>query len=263
MTIALSISDLGITIGGHRILHGVNAEIQAGEFIGIFGPNGAGKTTLMRALLGLCPISSGEILLFGKPPGKRQHGIGYMPQHSSCPEGMALSSRALVTAVRNGEKWGLPWTSSVAMREVSRALDLAGAASYADRPFSVLSGGEKRRVMLAQSLIDQPRLLVLDEPLAGLDPKNQMLLVERVAQIQKETGATVLFIAHDVNPLLGVMDRVFYMAGGSAALGTIEEVITGPALSALYGLEVDVIRAGNRLFIVNSESNVTEAACHA
>jgi zinc/manganese transport system ATP-binding protein len=112
-------------------------------------------------------------------------------------------------------------------------------------------------------LIEKPRLLVLDEPLAGLDPKNQMLLVERIAQIRKETGATVLFISHDVNPLLGVMDRVLYMAGGGASLGAVDEVITGPVLSALYGMEVDVIRAANRVFIVNSESNVTETACHA
>ena len=263
MNSILSIRDLGIRLGGRQILHGVSAEIQEGEFIGIFGPNGAGKTTLLRALLGLCPISCGELLVFGKPPGKTIHALGYMPQHPGCPDGTGLSARSLVSAVLRGERWGIPWISSSASGEVSRALELSGASSYADRPFSLLSGGEKRRVMLAQSLIEKPRLLVLDEPLAGLDPKNQMLLVERIAQIRKETGATVLFISHDVNPLLGVMDRVLYMAGGGASLGAVDEVITGPVLSALYGMEVDVIRAANRVFIVNSESNVTETACHA
>ncbi len=262
MASALSLRHLGIRLGGNQILSDVSAEIQEGEFIGIFGPNGAGKTTLLRALLGLCPVSSGEIRIFGSPPGKAPCSIGYMPQHSSSPDGTALSARALVSAVRRGDHWGIPWASSSANKEVAHALELAGASSYADRPFALLSGGEKRRVMLAQALIDKPRLLILDEPLASLDPKNQMLLVERIEKIREETETTVLFIAHDVNPLLGTMDRVLYMAGGKASLGTIDEVITSPSLSHLYGMEIDVIRSSKRIFIVNAESNVTEAAHH-
>ena len=262
MAAALSIKHLGIRLGGTEILRDVSAEIKEGEFIGIFGPNGAGKTTLLRALLGLCPVSSGEILIFGEPPGRTNRTIGYMPQSSACPEGTAMSARTLVSAVRGGEKWGIPWPSPSAADQVSRALDLAGVVKYADRPFSVLSGGEKKRVALAQALIDGPRLLILDEPLASLDPKNQMHLVNRIAEIRAKTGATVLFIAHDINPLIGVMDRVLYMAGGSAALGTVDEVITGSSLSLLYGMKIDVVRAGSRIFIVNAESNVTESALH-
>ncbi len=263
MTPALSIRDLGIRMGGRQILHGVSAEIHEGEFIGIFGPNGAGKTTLLRALLGLCPISCGELLVFGKSPGKANHSIGYMPQRGDSIEGTALSARSLVSAVRRGESWGIPWPSSASRNDVALALELAGASSYADRPFSVLSPGEKTRVMLAQSLIDKPRLVVLDEPLASLDPKNQMLLVEHIEKLRKETGTTVLFIAHDINPLLGVMDRVLFIAGGGAALGTVDEVITAPSLTRLYGMEMDVIKTDKHVFIVSSESNVTEAACHA
>jgi len=262
MSSALAIQNLGIRLGGHQILKDVSAEINEGEFIGIFGPNGAGKTTLLRALLGLCPVSSGEIRIFGQAPGRSNRSIGYMPQSSACPEGTALSARALISAVRGGEKWGVPRPSFSADKEISHALELAGVTNYADRPFSVLSGGEKKRVALAQALIDRPRLLILDEPLASLDPKNQMRLVDRIVKIRNETGATVLFIAHDINPLLGVMDRILYMAGGGAALGTVDEVITGPALSALYGMEIDVVCAGSRIFIVNSESNVTETALH-
>ncbi|MGA2053330.1 MAG: ATP-binding cassette domain-containing protein, partial [Opitutales bacterium] len=144
---------------------------------------------------------------------------------------------------------------------VSRALALAGAEAYADRPFSVLSGGEKQRIALAQALLGQPRLLMLDEPLASLDPKNQSLLVDRVMQIRRETGATVLFIAHDVNPLLRAMDRVLYLAGGRAALGSVDDVVTSASLSRLYGAAIDVVRAEGRIFIVNAESNVAEIAC--
>jgi len=263
MISALRIEDLSIRFGNKVVLQNIHATISAGEFVGVFGPNGAGKSTLVRAVLGLCPIHSGKIELFGRPPGKANREVGYMPQTRASLEGTALSARALVGAVQDGERWGVPWPSRSARKEVDRALELAGAGSYADRPFSVLSGGEKQRITLAQALLGHPRLLILDEPLASLDPKNQKLLVERICQVRHETGATVLFIAHDVNPLLGVMDRVLYVAGGNAVLGRVDEVITSPSLSRLYGMDIQVIHAEGRIFIVTAEGNVTETARHA
>jgi zinc/manganese transport system ATP-binding protein len=263
VTPALSIRQLSIRLGGYDILKGVDAEVREGEFIGIFGPNGAGKSTLMRAILGLCPIRSGSIELFGQPAGRGNREVGYLPQTRMSHDATGLSARALVTAVQGGDRWGMPWLSASAKMEVERALRLAGAEGYADRQFSVLSGGEKQRIALAQTLLGTPRLLILDEPLASLDPKNQALLVERVAQIRRETGTTVLFIAHDVNPLLRAMDRVLYIAGGRAALGSVDQVITSDSLSALYGMSIDVVRAGGRIFIVNAEGNVTETSCNA
>lgn len=261
-SIACSLRNVSIAFGAQEVLHDISAEIATGEFIGIFGPNGAGKSTLMQALLGLCPVRKGLIHLFGKPPGHNNSSIGYLPQTRSGFENTALSARALVAAVQRGERWGIPWPSSSSRKAVEQALELAGAAHDADRPFSILSGGEKKRVMLAQTLLDKPNLLILDEPLANLDPKNQMLLVDCVARIKKETGATILFIAHDVNPLLHVMDRVLYLAGGNASLGTVDEVITSKSLSELYGIPIHVAKSEGRLFIVNAESNVTETACH-
>lgn len=261
-SIACSLRNVSIAFGAQEILHDISAAIAEGEFIGIFGPNGAGKSTLMQALLGLCPVRKGIIQLFGQAPGQNNNSIGYLPQTRSGFENTALSARALVAAVQRGERWGIPWSSSSSRKAVDRALELAGASHYADRPFSILSGGEKKRVMLAQTLLDEPKLLILDEPLANLDPKNQMLLVDCVAQIKKETGTTILFIAHDVNPLLHVMDRVMYLAGGNASLGTIDDVITSKSLSELYGMPIHVAKSEGRLFIVNAESNVTETACH-
>jgi len=137
-----------------------------------------------------------------------------------------------------------------------------GATSYADRPFTQLSGGERQRVMLAQALLGAPKILVLDEPLAGLDPRNQALLIDCVADVQKRTGAAVLFVAHDMNPLLHVMDRVFYIAGGSAILGKVDEVVNSESLTRLYGFPIEVVRAGERVFVVSREGNVAELACH-
>jgi zinc/manganese transport system ATP-binding protein len=262
MTAALQISDLTISLGGNEILSGVNATINAGEFIGIFGPNGAGKTTLVRCIIGTLPPTRGSIAVLGSAPGRAARQIGYMPQGHAGFDSTALSARALVEAACQGDRWGIPWTSQTSRREVDRVLEVTDAAPYAHRPFSVLSGGERQRVMLAQALLGDPRILVLDEPLAGLDPKNQALLIECVARVQRLTHTTVLFVAHDMNPLIHVMDRVLYLAGGKAALGKVDEVATSASLSRLYGFGIEVVRVDNRIFVVSSEGNVTECAHH-
>ncbi|MGA3170403.1 MAG: ATP-binding cassette domain-containing protein [Chthoniobacteraceae bacterium] len=262
MSAALSIVDAGVRLGGNEILRAVNAEIAPGEFIGIFGPNGAGKSTLIRAILGLTPLCSGRISVFGAPAGRANKMIGYMPQSRANLEGTALSARAMVAAVAGGGGWGVPWQGRVLRAEVERVIELAGVGEYAERPFSVLSGGERQRVGLAQALLGRPQLLMLDEPLASLDPRNQMRLIERVTEIKKTTGATILFTAHDVNPLLGVMDRVLYIAGGEAAIGSVDDVITSEALSHLYKTDIRVIRVDGNIFIFAAEGGVIEAAHH-
>ena len=262
MTPAVSITDAGVRLGRRDILQGVNAEIAPGEFVGVFGPNGAGKSTLMRCVLGLLPLRSGHISVFGEPSGQVNRYIGYLPQSRASLEGTALTARSLVSAVEGGNRWGMPWHSRTARAEVDRAIELAGVEEYASRPFAVLSGGEKQRVALAQALLGKPRLLILDEPLASLDPRNQMRMVESIGKINALTGATILFIAHDVNPLLGVMDRVMYLAGGGAAIGSTDDIISSAVLSKLYGTEIHVVRAEGKVFIVAAEGNVTEAAHH-
>jgi zinc/manganese transport system ATP-binding protein len=255
-------SNVGVRLGGHDILREVNAEILPGEFIGVFGPNGAGKSTLMRCLLGLVPLDSGRLSVFGEPPGRMNRMIGYLPQARNHLENTALSARSLVSAVEGGNRWGMPMSTPAARREVERAIALAGAEEYANRPFSVLSGGERQRIMLAQALIGRPRLLILDEPLASLDPRHQVRLIECVREIKAAMGATVFFVAHDINPLLGVMDRVLYVAGGQAAIGSTDDIISSEALSKLYGTKIHAVRADGRIFIVAAEGNIIETAHH-
>lgn len=262
MASALHISDLSVSLGGNEILSRINAEIEAGEFIGIFGPNGAGKTTLVRCVLGTLQPTGGRITIFGQAPGQSGPQLGYMPQGRSGFDTTALSARAMVEATAQGNRWGMPWTSKKIKKDVERVLEVTEAVHYADRPFAVLSGGERQRVMLAQALLGEPRILVLDEPLASLDPKNQALLIECVAQVKRLTQTTVLFVAHDMNPLLHVMDRVLYLAGGGAVLGKLDEVVTSEALTKLYGFGIEVVRVENRIFIVSAEGNVTEYAHH-
>lgn len=260
---ALRVQDVSVRLGGRVILSHLHAEIGAGEFVGIFGPNGAGKSTFIRAVLGLVPVSSGRIELLGGPIARTRGGVGYMPQSNSVPNGVALSARELVKATVAGAKIGLPLCGAKAKLEVDRALELAGASAYSGKPFSVLSGGEKQRVALAQAILHHPRMLILDEPLASLDPKNQAALVDCVARIRKETMTTVLFVAHDLNPLLGVMDRAFYLAGGGGMIGSADEIVTSEKLSALYKTPIEVLRAEGRIFILHAGENTLETARHA
>jgi zinc/manganese transport system ATP-binding protein len=119
-----------------------------------------------------------------------------------------------------------------------------------------MSGGERQRLVLAQALIGRPQLLLLDEPLVNLDPHHQGDLVGLTKSLRDELGVTILFSAHELNPLLGALDRVLYLARGQAALGTVDDVITGPVLSRLYGTEIDVIRLKGRIFVISGDQDV-------
>ncbi|HVC53126.1 MAG TPA: ABC transporter ATP-binding protein [Stellaceae bacterium] len=247
---AVEFNGVTISLAGRDILAGVTLAIEAGEFVGVLGANGSGKTTLMRAILGLTPAQSGDIRVLGRPPARGNPAIGYMPQARSAGRHLHLTGWAVVAGVVNGHRLGLPFLGRAARAEVDRVLDLVGATALARRPLSELSGGERQRLLLAQALIGRPRLLLLDEPLVNLDPNFQAAVVALTASLRTELGVSVLFSAHEINPLLGAIDRVLYLGRGQAALGTTDEVITGPVLSRLYGAEIDVLRVAGRVFVM-------------
>jgi zinc/manganese transport system ATP-binding protein len=198
--------------------------------------------------------------VLGRPATRGNPAIGYMPQVRSAVANVQLSGRDFVAGVVNGHRLGLPIPGKAGHVEIDRALDLVGARELARRPLSEISGGERQRILLAQTLIGRPRLLLLDEPLISLDPRHQGEVVELVKSLQREFGITVLFSAHDVNTLLGAIDRVLYLGRGQAALGTIDEVITGPVLSRLYGSEIEVVRLKNRIFVMSGSTDVERVA---
>ena len=231
---AMEFRNVFLTLGGRVVLDGVNLNIAPREF-GVLGPNGSGKTTLMRAVLGLVPPSRGAIRVLGQPATRGNPAVGYMPQVLGRVAEMRLSGWDFVAAVVNGHHLGLPIARKAGRVEVDRVLDLVGSRGLARRPIAEISGGERQRLLLAQALIGRPRLLLLDEPLISLDPYHQREVVELAQSLQSELGIAVLFSAHELNPLLGALDRVLYLGNGHAALGTVDEVITGPVLSELYG----------------------------
>ncbi|MGA9604140.1 MAG: ATP-binding cassette domain-containing protein [Methyloceanibacter sp.] len=253
---ALQFTDVTVTLAGRAVLANVSFTVGEHEFVGVLGPNGSGKTTLLRAALGMLPVSHGSITVLGSPAVRGNPSIGYMPQVRSNVDALRLSGWDFVAVVVNGHRFGLPYLSNDGRKEVDWALDMVGARELAKRPLAETSGGERQRLLLAQALIGRPKLLLLDEPLISLDPSHQRAVVQLTKALQTELRISVLFSSHELNPLLGALDRVLYLGNGHAALGTVDEVITGPVLSRLYGSPIEVVRIGTRIFVMSGEHDV-------
>ncbi len=260
---AVSCEKASVTLGGRKILSGVDFAIREGEFVGMLGSNGSGKTTLLRAILGLIPLEFGAIRVLGEPATRGNPAIGYMPQARGGFGNIRFTGWDCVASAAGGKGWGLPRLDAAKRRDVDWALDMVGARDLAQRPLTEMSGGERQRLLLSQALLGRPRLLLLDEPLINLDPTRQSGVVEIVRRLQKELGFAVIFAAHELNPLLNSIDRVLYLGGGKAVLGGVDEVITGPVLSRLYGSEIEVVRLGGRIFVMAGGIDVErQAHCH-
>jgi zinc/manganese transport system ATP-binding protein len=245
-----------ISIGGHAVLADTSFAINPGEFIGVLGPNGAGKTTLMRAILGLLPPHTGALRVFGQAPQRGDRRIGYVPQTRTVLPDLRVRGFDFIASSLNGERWGLPSLARADRDMIDTTLDAVGARDLADRPLSDMSGGERQRLLLTQALLGAPQLLLLDEPLISLDQRHQEVVIDVVRRACRERGITVLFSAHELNQLLGVLDRVLYLGGGQAVLGTVEEVVTAPVLSRLYGTDINVVRADGHIFVMSRGRDV-------
>jgi zinc/manganese transport system ATP-binding protein len=256
---AVELDRATIEIGGHRVLSQVSFAIRAGEFIGVLGPNGSGKTTLMRAILGLLPASAGEVRVFGQVPQRGDPRIGYLPQVRTVLPDLRVRGLDFIGSSLNGERWGLPSPTRHDRGMIEATLAAVGARDLAMRPLSDMSGGERQRLLLAQALIGSPQLLLLDEPLISLDARHQEVAIGVVRKVCRERGTTVLFSAHELNQLLGTLDRVLYLGNGQAALGTVDEVITAPVLSRLFGTDIQVLRADGHIFVMSRGRDVEHA----
>lgn len=253
MTTIITIENLTLGFAGKTILHDFSAKINAGEFVGIFGANGAGKSTLLRAILGLVKAQAGKILVLGNPSQCGNPHIGYLSQFRQYAATNSLSGRAYLSAVYQGFRWGLPWQSKIEKSQIDAVIQLTQIEHFVDRPYLQLSGGERQRLALAQALIGKPKILLLDEPLSGLDPAQQEKMVHLVQSIQQQLNIAVLLAAHDFNPLLGVMQQVIYLAQSKAAIGAVATVVNSETLSWLYDTPIQVVRHNQHLFVIHEK----------
>lgn len=245
---AVVISDASLAFGTRTLWSGLNLEVQPGEFIAILGPNGSGKTSLLKVLLGLQQPSAGTVrITSGRPPG-------YIPQQRAMPEGLTLRGIDLVGLGLDGHRWGFGLAGlRERRRRVAEAIASVGAESYAKSPVSKLSGGEQQRLRVAQALVGEPDVLLCDEPLLSLDIAHQHAVSELIDRRRRTADTAVLFVTHELNPVLPYVDRVLYLVDGRFRIGTPNEVMTSAALSELYRTKVEVFRVGGQIHVAGAQ----------
>jgi zinc/manganese transport system ATP-binding protein len=245
-----------VRVGGRTIWSELALTVGPGEFTAILGPNGCGKSTLLKVLLGMLPLAEGTADVLGAAPGVRRDQIGYLPQHRQLDAAGRIRAREIVQMGLDGPRWGFPLPGlyrgrrAASARRVDEVIELVGAQAYAQRPFGELSGGEQQRILIAQAIVRGPALLILDEPLDSLDLPNQAAVVGLIREVCTTQHVAALLVAHDVNPLLPALDQVLYIANGHAFQGPVRSVITSENLSALFGVEIEVLTARDGRLVV-------------
>jgi zinc/manganese transport system ATP-binding protein len=258
VTTAIKADDLSAAYGAHVVWSRATFEIPTGSFTAILGPNGGGKSTLIRMILGRLPPARGRLEVLGQPPQRGNPKIGYIPQRSAFDPELSIRGEDFVNLGVDGHRWGVRIPGSNARQAAGAAITAVGANDYAGRALGRLSGGEQQRLQLAQALVGNPKLLLMDEPLSQLDVRNQRVIVQLISDLTRERGLTTLLIAHDVNPLLTHIDQVLYVAHGKVAVGKPAEIITSQALSNIYSTPVEVLKdSAGRLFVVGLEEEVS------
>jgi zinc/manganese transport system ATP-binding protein len=250
LTPVVSLRGAGLQFGKRALWKDLDVDIRAGEFFAVLGPNGSGKTSFLKVLLGLQQLHSGTVSVGGQPVERGGRKIGYIPQQKSFAPDTPLRARDLVALGVDGHRWGLRMNAKAVNDRVDGLLELVGASDYARVPLGQLSGGEQQRLRVAQALASGPELLLCDEPLLSLDLHHQQAVSALINQQCHERNSAVVFVTHEINPVIDYVDRVLYLAGGRFRVGTPQEVMTTEVLSDLYDSHVEVIRANGRIVVV-------------
>jgi zinc/manganese transport system ATP-binding protein len=245
----VAFKDAAAALGGRTIWEHATFAIRPGEFIPVVGPNGCGKSTLLRMILGQVLPAAGEVRVLGAPPRLGNRAVGLVPQRRELTSGLTIRGRDLVLLAIEGSRWGFGWPSAAARRQAEWALEAVHAREFADEPMGVLSGGEQQRLLIAQALTPDLKVLLLDEPLASLDMCSQHEIVALVDGLRRRHNVAVLFVSHDLNPVLPVVDRVLYILNHCPVCGGVDEVVQPELLSHLFGTPVQVCHTheGSRL----------------
>jgi zinc/manganese transport system ATP-binding protein len=255
-TPAVSLRGARVSFGDRTLWDGLDLDVTPGEFVTVLGPNGSGKTTLVRVLLGLLPLTAGEVRIAGRPPRRGSPHIGYIPQQKALDPDLPLRGRDLVGLGLDGHHFGIGFRGRRERRErVDAALAAVSGTGYADAPVGRLSGGEQQRLRVAQALVGDPDVLLCDEPLLSLDLSHQRTVTHLIDERRRAAGTAVLFVTHEINPVLPLVDRVLYIVNGRFRIGPPEEVMTSEVLSELYRTRVDVLRVRGRLVVVGAEDH--------
>lgn len=245
----LQLRDAGLAYSSHRLWSGLDLDVAPGEFLAVLGGNGTGKTSLLRAILGLQPLTQGTVQVAGRLARRGSRSIGYVQQQRRLDPNTPMRARDAVRQGLDGHRWGVAWPGRVDWVRVEQALAQVGASAYADMPVGLLSGGEQQRVRIAQALVADPALLLCDEPLLSLDLSSQRTITGLVDRRRREHDTAIVFVTHEINPVLPYVDRVLYLTDGRFRIGTVEEVLNSATLSELFDTPIDVIRSRGRILV--------------
>jgi zinc/manganese transport system ATP-binding protein len=258
----LALRDAGLSYGERELWRGLDLDVAPGEFVAVLGPNGAGKTSLLRTVLGQQALTSGTMSFLGKPVARGHRRIGYIPQQRLMESGTPMRTRDMIALGVTGHRWGIRRERPAERARIDELVAEVGATAFADAPVAELSGGEQQRARVGQAIAADPALLLCDEPLISLDLRHQREVTELIDRQRRQRDAAVLFVTHDVNPILDVVDRVLYIAGGRFRIGAPDEVLRADVLSDLYGTAVDVVRTMGRIVIVGAADPSGELGAH-
>ena len=238
--VPLEIHDLTVAYHKRPVLWGVDVEVPAGQLVGVIGPNGAGKSTLIKAAMGLLPVSSGWVKVFGRPVKDNLRRVGYVPQRESVDWDFPVSVMDVVLMGRYGHL-GLFKRPRKEDREVAReCLEKVKMLPYADRQISNLSGGQQQRVFLARALAQESDLYFMDEPFAGVDAATEAAIVT-ILQELKDQGKTLLVVHHDLPTAKTYFDSLLLLNMRVVAFGPTEEVFTHELLQSTYGGRLTIL----------------------
>jgi zinc/manganese transport system ATP-binding protein len=246
-----------LAYGKRTLWSDLDLDLRQGEFIAVLGPNGSGKTSLLRVLLGLQKLTGGSLQT---PDGL---GVGYIPQQRAIDPTITLRGRDLVSLGYDGHRWGFGLRGMRERRKhVAEAVHAVGADTFADRPVGMLSGGEQQRLRVAQALVSDPDVLLCDEPLLSLDLAHQHAVSHLIDKRRTDAGTAVLFVTHEINPILPLVDRVLYLVDGRFRIGTPDEVMTSEVLSELYRTRIDVLRVRDQIIVVGARGAIESDQPH-
>ena len=251
----LNIENATLELDGRVLWSNLNLEVKPKEFIAVLGANGSGKSSLLRSILGQLPLKSGSIKLNGQKIRRGSRRVGYVPQHRQPETTMPIRGRDLLWLGLNGHRYGFWLPSKQARDQYQHIIDAIEGHELQNRSISEMSGGELQRFRVGQAVISEPDLILADEPLSALDYSQQAAVAELLARESSEHGAAVLFVTHDVNPILEQVDRVLYLAEGNFRIGTPDEVLNSETLSELYGTPIDVVRNQGRILVIGAHDD--------
>jgi ABC-type Mn2+/Zn2+ transport system ATPase subunit len=245
----IKFSNVQLGYGRKPVLTALNFDIQRGDFFGIVGPNGAGKTTLLKAILGLLKPLQGEISFPENERGQKK-SIGYVPQHASIDEIFPITALDMVLMGRYAKMGIFKHPKSCDYELAGKMLKNVGMETLANRNYRELSGGQKQRTLIARAMVGEPDILILDEPVEGMDIQGERAIMELIRTLHSEYALTVVLVSHDLNIVANYVKTLSIIHNNNLKLGPVDSILNEETMARVYGTEVKIVNISGQKTII-------------